>query len=1095
MRFRIGAVTVLIALAAPLCAQFTTTIEGRVSDQTDAAVPNAEVRVENVATGVTRTVNTSSEGYYRITALPPGTFTLRVTAQGFDTLVQENIILQGDQTKTVNSQLKVGTSTTQVNVNAEVPLVETGEAKISGYIQEKQISELPLTGRNFMTLVVLTPGVTGLPSGGGQAYAQATGDIFSAEYGVNMNANGQRAESNNFQVDGASVNGSPRGGVSNFSPSADAVQELRVSVNNFSAEYGRNSSAAVSVVTKSGTNEYHGTMGWFHTNNKLQARNTFQPRVPVFRRNEWNGTLGGPIIKNKLFAFGSVDFLRSGLGQGFSSSAITPQFAQYIQSNFPNNISSQLVKNYPDQLQKTGDGLFAGPLAGAVRNVGECAGLAGGAGAAVDTPVGRLPCNFPLTFTGTFAQTLPRDGTQWFFRIDYNPSSRDRIYGSAGRTDLTQTAFGAPQVYPKFTTIATEYTAYWNVNYTHTFSPNVLTETAYSGTRAWGTDPVNDGFIPLINVPGIASYNLGFSDATFIQNNMEWRSVTSINRGSHAFKFGGIYQCTSGCYGAGALFSRFWQRPYYNFNNLFDFVKDDPFSQTNIGFDPKTGAATGYDFRPKFQNFGLFVQDDWKVRKNLTISAGLRWETYLIPTDLDGLFTRAVFPTGNDFTSRITNMRAEVGNPHQSTDWNNFAPRLGVAWDPTGRGKLSVRAGIGVFFDRAGGQFYNDCCVSLPLFGVASASKQTPPALPVYGLSKSQTAPWQFPRPNIQVGLDSKNGLIGIQAGQNAWDPDMRTQYTYNYFFGIQYSLFNSWALEGNFTGSQGHKIYNQYDVNRYPGDLFDGVLNRLNSSFGTINYGQANTTSSYAGGNFSIRHRYAMGLTFQAAYTFGKAVDYSSSFSGGGFVDVFNLRLNRGLANFDIRQKIAITALYDLPRFGTGFVRAAFSGWQIGGNAIMQSGRPFSVYCSLPFLPVRNSAGQIVGNNGCDFNADGNNNDFLNTPSFGIYNTGTDRSKFLNGLFAASDFPKPAPGQPGTLGRNTFFGPGFANVDLNIVKRFPLKIIGERGEFQFRAEFFNLLNRVNLGQPEGNIASALFGRSTSAFGARNEQFGLKVIF
>jgi hypothetical protein len=270
-----------IATALPLTAQFTSTIEGRISDQSDAAVPNAEVRVQNLATGISRTVNTSGDGYYRVTALPPGSFSLRVAAQGFDTLMQENIILQGDQTKTLNLQLKVGVSTTQISVTAEVPLVETGEARISGHIQEKQVSELPLTGRNFMTLVVLTPGVTGLPSGGGQSYAQATGDIFAAEYGVNMNANGQRAESNNFQVDGASVNASPRGGVSNFSPSADAVQELRVSVNNFSAEYGRNSSASVSVVTKSGTNEYHGTAGWFHTNNRLQARNTFQPRVPV----------------------------------------------------------------------------------------------------------------------------------------------------------------------------------------------------------------------------------------------------------------------------------------------------------------------------------------------------------------------------------------------------------------------------------------------------------------------------------------------------------------------------------------------------------------------------------------------------------------------------------------------------------------------------------------------------------------------------------------------------------------------------------------------------------------------------------------------
>ncbi len=343
------------------------------------------------------------------------------------------------------------------------------------------------------------------------------------------------------------------------------------------------------------------------------------------------------------------------------------------------------------------------------------------------TPIGQMPCNFPLTFTGTFAQTLPRDGTQYFVRMDYNPSEKDRLYGSFGRTDLTQTAFGAPQVYPKFTTLASEYTAYWNVNYTHTFSPTILTEAAYSGTRAWGTDPVNDGFIPLINVPGIASYNLGFSDATFIQNNMEWRSVTSINRGAHAFKFGGIYQCSSGCPGAGALFSRVWQRPAYNFNNLFDFAKDDPFSQTNIGFNPKTGEATGYDFRPKYQNFGLFVQDDWKIKKNLTLSLGLRWETFLIPTDLDGLYTTVTFPTGSDMMSRIADMHAEVGQPHTKTNWHNFAPRIAMAWDPTGQGKMSVRAGIGSFMTgRVGSSITIVACTCRCLALLRPANRRLP---------------------------------------------------------------------------------------------------------------------------------------------------------------------------------------------------------------------------------------------------------------------------------------------------------------------------------------------------------------------------------
>ena len=1096
----LAAAALLVCFAPPVRAQFTSVVEGRVSDPSDAAVPGAEVTVENPATGVKRTVRTSEVGYYRVASLPPGQFTIRVSAAGFDTAVVENVALQNDQTKTFNVSMKIGTPSTQVEVKSEVPLVETGEAKISGHIQERQVSQLPLVGRNFMTLVVLTPGVTGLPSGGGQAYAQATGDIFSAEYGVNLNANGQRAESNNFSVDNASVNGSPRGGVSNFSPSADAVQELRVSVNNFSAEYGRNSSASVNVITKSGTNEFHGTAGWYHTNNVLTGRNSiFQPKVPVFRRNEANATIGGPILKNRTFFFGSVDVLKSGVGAGFSASAISPEFASIIQQRYPTNVSSTLVKDFPSQLVKLSDGIFAGPTAGVVPNVGACAGLSGGPSALVNTPVGQLPCNMPLTFNGTFSDTLPRNGLQWFGRIDHSwREGKDRLYGSIGRTTLDQVAFGAPNVYPAFTAMASEYTAYWNVNYTHVFSPTVLNEASWSGTRAWGSDPVSHGEIPLINVTGISSYGTGFSDAIFIQNNQQWQDVLSINRGSHAFKVGGIVQCGSGCPGAGALFHNTYSRVVYGFNNVFDFAKDDVFSQSNIGFNPKTGEKTGPDFRPVFVNYGVFIQDDWKVRSNLTLSLGLRWEAYLNPWDKDNLFVSATFPSGNDYRSRIAGLTPEVKQPHDRTAYSNFAPRIGIAWDPTGKGKTSIRTGFGVFYDRPGGQFYADAGTSLPLIASASVSKQTA-VKPVYGLATGSAGDgtgYVFPTPDISVGLDSRNGLIGVPATIGVWDPQMQTMHSFNYFFGIQHSLLGTWALEANYVGSQGRNTYMAYDVNRYAGDLFDGRLDRLNTSFADIQYGQARGSSFYNGANFSVRKRYGAGLDLQAAYTFGKAVDDSSSFGRGlAIVDADNLTLNRGLADFDIRHKLALSILYETPKLGNNAIAQFAGGWQVGAVTILQSGRPFSVNCTLPFNPVRDSSGAIIGNTGCDYNADGLNNDFPNAPSFGGYLSGLDRSKFLTGIFQASDFPAPAPGQDGTLGRNTYFGPGFAITNMNVVKRFPFHLIGERGQIDFRAEFFNLFNRVNLGQPVGNLSSSQFGRSTTALGARNVQFGLRVAF
>ncbi len=1076
----------LLAESGLLYGQFTSSIEGRVADPSDASVPKAVVTVESRATGVKRVVEASEAGYYRVASLSPGSFTVSVTAPGFETAVYENVLLENDQTKTFNLELKLGKPSTQVTVSGDVPLVETGEAKVSGHIDEKEVANLPLVGRNFMTLVILTPGVTGLPSGGGQAYAQATGDIFSAEYGVNLNANGQRAESNNFQVDNASVNGSPRGGVTNFSPSADAVQELRVSVNNFSAEYGRNSSAMVNAITKSGSNAFHGTAGWYHTDNVLTARNSvFQPEVPVFRRNEANGTIGGPIVKNRLFFFGSVDVLRSGVGSGFSASAVTPEFTNLIEQQFPNNVSATLVSSFPSQLTKLSDGLTAGGVAGS-----SCTGST-----PIQTPIGTLPCNFPLTFNGAFSATLPRNGLQWFGRMDYTfHEGKDRIYGSAGRTTLDQVAFGAPNVYPAFTAPSNEYTAYWNGNYTHIFSATILNEASWSGTRAWGTDPVSHGEVPLINVPGISSYGTGFSDATFIQNNQNWKDVLSINRGAHTFKTGGIVQCGSGCPGAGALFSNTYTRVVYDFNNLFDFAKDDPLSESNIGFNPKTGEQTGPNFRPVFLNFGAFLQDDWKVKKNLTLSMGLRWEVYLNPWEKDNLFVSATFPSGNDYTSRIADLTPVVKQPHNGSNWNNFGPRFGFAWDPRGDGKSSIRGGVGMFYDRASGQFYDDAATSLPIIGLAVASKQNG-IPPVYGLSTSTASPWLFPAPPLTVGLDPRNGLIGIPSSIAVWDPKMKTMQTVNYFFGIQHG-FGNWAVEANYVGSKGTHTYMGFDVNRYAGDLLDGTLNRINSSFAGIGYGQARGSSFYNGVNASIRKRYNYGLSFQAGYTYGKAIDDSSSFGLGlNVVDANNLKAERGLADFDVRNKLALSILYDTPKIHGNKILSFLSTWELGAITILQSGTPFNVYCSSPFSPVLSASGTVIGNTGCDYNADGFNWDRPSAPSFGGYLGGMSRQQYLNGMFPASAFPLPAPGQDGNLGRNMYFGPGYANTNFNVVKHFPLPFLGEQGKLDFRAEFFNLFNRVNLSSIQGDLSSSQFGRATTALGARNVQFGLRLAF
>lgn len=708
-----------------------------------------------------------------------------------------------------------------------------------------------------------------------------------------------------------------------------------------------------------------------------------------------------------------------------------------------------------------------------------------------------LPCNFPLANRGNFSDSVTRDGVQLQGRLDHTwNNANDRLYFNFYRTQRDTVTFAAPSVYPVFSPIQPEHTSFANLNYTHTFSPTLLNEASLAGTRAWGFVPLNRGEIPNVSVPGIESYGQGFSDATFIQNNLEWKNVLTWIRGEHSFKFGGNFARESGFRGAGAFFGPVWERPQYFFLNLYDFALDQPFSQSNIGIDPRTGQSTGPSFRPIFDRLGWFIQDDWKVRPNLTLSFGLRWEAFLNPDTHGDNFTNIEFRGGNNFFERIANAAMVIKRPYDENDLNNFAPRFGLAWDPTGEGRLSIRLGAGIFYDRPAGQFFHDCCTSLPIFAVVGVSQQTE-LKPVYGLSRTKQKPWDFPLPPLQPQLNERGGLLGAQATADANDPLLRNQYSGNWFLGVQYALSPNWVVEADYIGSVGRKLYQAYDVNRVNGDLFDGRLDRLNPFFGTIQYAQANGSSSYNGATFSLRRRYSDGLDFQTAYTVGKAIDTASSFGRGlPMVDINNLNLNRGLSNFDIRQKLATSLLWEIPAPDLGGAAGKFlQGWQIGAITIVQSGSPYSVFCTLPFRPVRDSAGNLTGNSGCDFNADGFNNDFLNEASFGNFKKGG-KQDFINGIFQVSDFPKPGIGQNGTLGRNTFIGPGFVNTDLNVVKKTAIPwFTSEGARLEFRAEFLNLFNRVNLQNPQGNIASGNFGRSTGTFPARNIQFGLRIVY
>ncbi len=408
--------------------------------------------------------------------------------------------------------------------------------------------------------------------------------------------------------------------------------------------------------------------------------------------------------------------------------------------------------------------------------------------------------------------------------------------------------------------------------------------------------------------------------------------------------------------------------------------------------------------------------------------------------------TNLIFQGGNSFNERIANAKVDVvQHLWDQTVLTNFGPRFAFAWDPTQKGNMSIRGGLGVFFDRVSDNIFLNSALNPPIIARATASIFTPAFTPVFALGTTSEKPYGYPLPpGIVLGLNDKNApAFGGSVSLLVTEPNFKAQYGQNWFFGLQYAFTENWVVEADYIGSVGRHLYDSPDVNRFNGDLIqnNGVLTRLNSSFGVIGYGQSRLNSAYHGATFSLTKRYSRGLALTTAFTIGKALDQGSHPIAVGnnptpVADVNNVSRERGLANFDIRRKLAVTALWRIPapKFSSGFFTKLFDGWQVTGVTILQSGPPFSVTCSRPFIPVR-SGGVIVGNNGCDYNADGFNYDYPNTPTFGNSLQGLERSDYLKGLFKASDFPAPPLGQQGNLGRNTFFGPGFANTDIGILK------------------------------------------------------------
>jgi hypothetical protein len=1043
-------------------AQFSSAIQGMVTDATGAAVPQATVTVKNVATGVSREATTSGEGFYRISNLGPGAYTVTAQKAGFSVSQRDGLGVGISEIARADFQLSVGAVTERVDVTAQALLLETEEGRVSGRIEQVQLREMPIQGRNILNLVALQAGITGRGISSGM-YSGGGTDSFSAETAPQVYASGQRWDANNYTLDDTSTNGVARNGVTNLVPNEESVEEVRVVANNFSAVDGRSPGAQVQILTKGGTNDFHGALSYYFVNNTLAARTIFETTLPGIRKHQFGYAVGGPIVRNRTFFFTAFEGLRQGGTRASSYTVETPEFRDFVLRTRPNSIAAKVLKDYPPAVYPT-------------YNIQDLGSPSLGPNNWSSTPDG-----IPDLGSVQYVPLSYRNAGQFNIRIDHELlPGKDRAYGSFYRTKNTtmttsgiRTAFQRPQE---------EWNYYGNVNHSHIFSTNKINEFRAGVMQMIGRPDQFQTRQELLKVPSISITSLtGFGVSQYPngwwQTNYHYKDIFSWIRSTHTLKMGGELRHMR----ASAQNTNNYI-PGYSFASILDFADDEPLSMSRI-VDPRTGQPATLFTQLRQTEWALFLQDDWKVNRRFTLNLGLRYENYGTFWDKENTLRNLVLGPGSNYQQRIGSGKVDLVKEFFSSDKNNLGPRFGFAWDPAGDAKTSVRGGYGLAYDRLQNVGPEEYRGNPPLRARVSLGILLGSPTFTYSMGDPSKPFLGYPvDPALRVGLDERNGIAGVRTAITALDPTLRNPYTQNWFFGVQRDLWGT-LVEVNYMGSAGHKLFNAVNLNRYTGDMLDGKFDGFNPSFGSISMTQSTSNSIYHGATVVVKRRLQKGFMLQGNYTFGKVLDDTSATRGGSWQNAWDRRTERGLADFDVSQRVSLVGMWEMPFFKGrppgSIVYKALGGWQLTGFGIFDNGTP---------MTVTTSAAWPRG----DFNGDNAGGDRPNAPAAAVKISGWGRQELLSRIFKVADFPTPTPGTGGNLGRNTFRGPGFAQVDFSLAKRFA---ITERVTVLVRADAYNAFNRVNLNDPNLDLSNTNFGRSTGQRTARLAQAGLKIQF
>ncbi|MBV8856613.1 MAG: TonB-dependent receptor [Acidobacteria bacterium] len=1084
---------VLVSLAAHALGQGATgQITGTVADAAGAVVPGASVTVTNLATSLTREVTTGGEGEFAVPLLPPGQYKVEVAAKGFKRAVVTELTVNVTQTSTLNLTLDPSSVEETVLVTAEGTLVQQESSQVGRVVESRAISTLPLPTRNFQQLLTLSPGTSASVSNNTEL---GRGDAI-------ISVNGQRTTSNSVRINGIDANSVGTNSTPNIAvPATDSIQEFVVQTSLYDASQGRNAGGNVEAVTKSGGREFHGNIYAFLRDDALNANDFFlnsagRPR-PVLERKQFGGTLGGPVVQDKLFFFTSYQGTRERNGASLNNSLTFPVIPVALTDSNRTAAGLAAAFGLPQA--------SISPIAVSILN----AKLTSGAFAipSATTASGLSPQSGLSTFhegqfNGNLDWTINQKHTfsakNFFasnptFQSNYNfaglGNGPQQLPGTGGDLDIIQ--------------------ALSSLTDTYVFSPNVINQARFGFSRLrvtsvpeepftaqqFGiTNPLGNLFpgMPTLTVTGL--FVLGSSplaDQSSRINSFGFQDTLSIVKGRHRIKVGGEYRRSQ----VNFYFNAF-SRGQLIFPTFANFLLGQSVSIIGSGV---------YDRAFRVNDLNGFVQDDVKVSNRLTLNLGLRYDFYGLPKEKYGRLVNFVpeqFRNGtlaapaqppNGFVQAGNAVNPLPGVPLVDDtlvpqDKNNFAPRVGFAYRVNQSGTLALRGGYGIYYDRISTRFANTQLFNFPYLGLGVGVFR-PLATPFAAVPQ----PGAFP---VNATVPSPLAPLGILISGVYPDPNLRTPYIQQYNANVQWEFARDYLLEVGYVGSKGTKLLQLLTINQ---PIYNPSTNTFAAPYAPFVSAQKNATgglqqvqtssnSHYDSLQVSVTKRFSRGLQFLSAYTFGKSIDYYSGGTVNELVstpgDQRNWKTNRGLSDFDRRHRFVTSFVYDLPGLvgGDSAARWLLNDWGLNGIATFQSGLPFSVI-QVPDNNTVQRANYRPGFTGA-VEGSGRTQDRLAQ----YFNTNAFVSSTLTGGF----FDPAAPF--GNTGRNILTGPGQKNVDFSVVKYLPFT---ERLRGEFRTEFFNLFNWANFANPNSNISvPATFGRITqTSAGPRVIQFAFKLNF